>query len=79
MIVYGFHTEALQPQSKQEKAWAMHRASFEARIGGRQSEAQGKRRDHTGALDLKGHEARESALWTPTASFHTRKDFSAWT
>ena len=36
------------------------RASFKARIGGRQSEAWARRPGHTGALDLKGHEARES-------------------
>lgn len=55
MVVYGFHTKALQLTRRQEE-WAVHGASFEARIGGKQS----KRPGHTGALDLKGHKARKS-------------------
>lgn len=67
MVVHGFHTEILQLQRKQEEVWTMHGARFKARIGGRQSEVSGKRLDHTGALDLKSQETRDStscpALW----------------
>lgn len=55
MVVYGFHTKALQLTRKQEE-WVVRGASFEARIGGKQR----KRLGHTGALDLKGHKAGKS-------------------
>lgn len=46
---YSFHAEVLRLQRKRKEMWLLHRASFEARIGGRQSD--GERRGHTGALD----------------------------
>lgn len=55
MVVYGFHTKALQLTRKQEE-WAVHGGSCEAKIGGKQR----KRPGHTGTLDLTGHKTGKS-------------------